>query len=318
MGKGWVMTGVLIAVSAAAQTPAPDDKIDLVAADFRTLSRIASVADNMNDARQVMRAIVDSDIETLREKRPDDTYRWASLSREEASRVKDQKAIERVSTEKELREVTLTGTNVYRVDVSLPTKQSLISKNNRVYLRNVIVDATGFDGKVLHHDIAVDAWINPGDSAGAALPEIAKSAKVTVELGVESGDKRAVADVALIQAKLTDDPASPHYPAVQRLLRVRDVLSQRDIDRSLLKTTVDEALLSMPGELEKRAAQQNAVAERRKQTTGTLAPGDASPDVIAALQEISRLLGGTLQDQTDARAKLQTLMDALQAKPAKQ
>jgi len=318
MDKRWLMIAAMIAVSAGAQTPARDDKADLVASDFRTISRIATVAENINDARQVMRAIVDSDIEVLREKRPDDTYRWASLAREEASRVKDQKTIERVSTEKELREVTLTGTNVYRVDVSLPAKQGIIAKNNRVYLRNVIVDATGFDGKVLHHDIPVDAWINPGDSAGAPLPEIAKSAKATVELGVESGEKRAVADVALVQAKLTDDPASPHFPAVQRLLHLHDILAQRDIDRGLLKSTVDEALLSMPGELEKRAAEQSAIAEHRKQMSGTIAPGDASPDVIAALQEVSHLLGGTLQDQTDARAKLQGLTDSLQPKGPKQ
>jgi len=43
---------------------------------------------------------------------------------------------------------------------------------------------------------------------------------------------------------------------------------------------------------------------------------DASPDVVSALQQIAHLLGGTLQDQTDARAKLQTLIDTLQGKPA--
>jgi hypothetical protein len=140
--------------------------------------------------------------------------------------------------------------------------------------------------------------------------------KVTVELGVESGDKKAVADVALLQAKLADDPTSPYFPAVQRLLRIREVLTQKDVNRGFLKTTVDEVLLSMPGELEKRAAEQTAAADRRKASTGTITAGDASPDVAAALQEISRLLGGTLQDQTDARTKLQSLIDSLQPKAA--
>src|SRR6266566_2774121 len=179
-----------------------DEKMDQVAADFRTLSRIAALANNLNDSRQVMLAIVDNDLENLRERRPDETYRWASLQREEASRVKDQKSIERVSTEKELREVTISATNAYRLEVSVPTKQSLLTRNNRVYVRNVIVDSTGFDGKITHHEIPVDAWVNPGDSNGVALPEIGKSVKATAELGVESGDKRAVADVALLQAKL--------------------------------------------------------------------------------------------------------------------
>ena len=150
----------------------PDVKVDQAAADFRALSRIAALANNLNDSRQVMLAIVDNDLENLREKRPDETYRWASLQREEASRVKEQKSIERVSTEKELREVTISAAKAYRLEVSVPTKQSLLSKNNRVYVRNVIVDSTGFDGKITHHEIPVDAWVNPGDSNGVALPEI--------------------------------------------------------------------------------------------------------------------------------------------------
>ena len=291
-----------------------DPKVDQVASDFRALSRIASLANNLNDSRQVMLAIVDNDLENLRERRPDETYRWASLQREEASRVKDQKSIERVSSEKELREVTLTAPNAYRLEVSVPTKQSLISKNNRVYIRNVLVDSTGFDGKITHHEIPVDAWVNPGDANGVALPEIGKSVRATVELGVESGDKRAVADVALLQAKLVDDPASPYFPVVQRLLKTREVLTQKDLNRGLLKTTVDEALLSLPGEMEKRTAEQTAAVERRRLPSGTIGAGDASPDVLSALQEISRLLGGNLQDQTDARTRLQALLTSLQPK----
>ena len=311
-----IVLAAMIAVSASAQTTPRDEKVDQFASDLRAISRIAALSDNLNNSRQVMLAIVDNDIESFREKRDDGTYRWASLTREEASRVKDQKTIERVSTEKELREVALAATNAYRLEVSLPTKQGLIAKNNRVYIRNVILDSTGFDNKTVHQEIPVNAWVNPGDANGIALPEISKSVKAVVELGVESGDKRAVADVALLQAKLTDDPTSPHYPAVQRLQRIRDVVVAKDINRGLLKSTADEALLSLPGELEKRAAEQAAAIEKRKQPAGAITVGDASPDVLAALQEAARLLGGTLQDQTEARAKLQGIIDALQ--PPKQ
>ncbi len=301
----------------AAVAGATDEKMDQVAADFRALSRIAALASNLNDSRQVMLAIVDNDLENLREKRGDETYRWASLQRVEASRVKDQKSIERVQSEKELREVTLTAANAYRVEVSVPTKQSLVSRNNRVYIRNVLVDSTGFDGKTTHHEIAVNEWVNPGDAHGVALPEIGKSVKATVELGVESGDKHAVADVALLQAKLTDDPTSPYFPAVQHLLKIREAIAAKDLNRGMLKTTVDEALLSLPGEMEKRTAEMATAAERRKQAAGAIAAGDASPDVLAALQQISRLLGGNLQDQTEARTKLQAIIDSLQGKTAR-
>ena len=306
----------VIMVSLIVPAAFADEKIDLVASDLRALSRIAALAGELNDSRQVMLAIVDNDVEMLREKRDDDTYRWASLQREEASRVKDQKAVERVQSEKELRELTVTATRAYRLEVSVPTKRNLVSANNRVFIRNVIVDSTGFDGKTTHQEIPVNAWVNPGDANGIALPDIGKSVKATVELGVETGERKAVADVALLQAKLVDDPASPYFPAVQRLLRIREIVAAKEMNRGVIKSVVDEALLSVPGELEKRAAQQAAAADRRKQPTasGKINPGDATPDVVAAVQEVSRLLGGTLQDQTDARTKLKALVDSLQAK----
>jgi hypothetical protein len=314
MRKALLVISTLVAATAFAQTP---EKTDMIASDLRTLSRIAALAAELNDNRQVMLAIIDNDVETLREKRADDTYRWASLQREEGGRVKDQKAVERVQTEKELREVTLTAARAYRVEVSVPTKRNLVSANNRVYIRNVIVDSTGFDGKTTHQEIPVNAWVNPGDANGVALPEIGKSVKATVELGVETGEKKAVADVALLQAKLVDDPASPYFPVVQRLLRIRELTAAKEMNRGVIKSVVDEALLSIPGELEKRSAMQAAAADRRKQTaaSGQIVPGDATPDVVAAMQEVYRLLAGTMQDQTDARAKLKALLDSLQAPP---
>lgn len=305
--------------TAPAATPAaPNEKLDRVDSDLKAIGRIAELSTNVNDNRQVLLAIVDSDINDLREPRPDGTYRWASLQREEASRVKEQHSVERVQSEKELREITITAPNAYRVEVSVPTKRNLVSGNNRVYIRNVNVDSTGFDGKITHQDIAVDAWVNPGDAHGVPLPDIGKSVKATVELGVETGEKRAVADVSLLQAKLVDDPTSPNFPAVKRLQQVRDVIVAKDLNRGFLKSTADEALLSLPGEMAKRTAEEATSAERRKQltATGSIVPGDATPDVLAALQEVARLLGGTLQDQTDARTKLQTLIDTLAPKPA--
>lgn len=331
------LSTALIAAAALAQTPVPpappappaepaiaapavpaDARIETVTSDLKSISRIATLATDLSDSRQVMLAMIDSDLELLRDRRDDGTYQWATLQREEASRVKDEKTIDRVQTEKELREVTITATNAYRLEVTVPSKRNLVSGNNRVYVRNVIVDSTGADGKTLHHEIPVNAWVNPGDSNGVALPEIGRSVKATAELGVESGNKRAVAEVALLQAKLVDDPTSPYFPAVRRLLQVRAFVDVKDINRGQLKNTVDEALLSMPGEMEKRTTEMTAAAEQRKADLasgtmkGSIAVGDATPDVVAALSEISRLLGGTLQEQTDARAKLQTLLDSLQ------
>ena len=309
----------LITIAALAQQPVmpADDKVAMINADLHTLGRVTDVASDLPASRQVLLAIADSDIRALRDPRDDGTYRWASLQREEGGRVRDEKTVEQVYTEKELRYVTVTGANGYRVEVSVPRKRGTFSANNRVWIRNVLVDSTGFDGKTTHHELPVNAWVNPGDSNGVALPEIGKSVKATAELGVESGNKAAVAEVSVVQARLVDDPTSPYFPAVKRLVQIRDLAADRNMNRGHIKNAVDEALLTLPGELEKRTAAQAAAVEERRRlaesgaTKGNVAVGDATPDVINELSAIAAMMSGTLQEQSDARAKLQALIDAL-------
>lgn len=301
-----------------------DAKIDLVARDLHAVSRVVSLAENPERERQVLLAILDADIRDLREPRDDGTYRWAALQREEGGRVSDEKTVEHVQTQQELREVTLTAANAYRVEVTAPRKRSTFSANNRVYVRNIIVDSTAFDGKVTHNTIPIEAWVNPGDSTGAPLPEIGKSVKVVVELGVESGEKIAVAQVSLVQAKLVDEPTSPYFPAVKRLLQIRELVAAKDVNRGAIKNSADEALLSLPGELEKRTAEMEEAARVRKQmaemgtTTGAISIGDATPDVVKEMESVARLLNGTVDEQAQGRERLRVLTESLTPKSQQQ
>jgi hypothetical protein len=292
-----------------------DPKLDVLSTDLHALARVTALAQDVERDRQVLLAITDDDIKSLRMPREDGTYKWASLQREEASRVKDEKTVEQVSTEAMLKSVTVTATNAYRVDITAPKKRALLAENNRVYVRNVLVDSTGFDGKTTHTEIPVMAWVNPGDTNSVALPEIGKSVKATAELGVESGSRKAVAEVALVQAKLVDDPQSPYFPAVKRLLIIRDAIAESDLNRGRVKNAVDEAILALPGELEKRAADQKRMLEQRAMAKETITAADASPDVVTSLNEIARLMNGTAADQGDARTKLNELIGKLTAKP---
>jgi hypothetical protein len=313
---------LLVPLTLAAQTEPRDEKIETLAHDLRTLSRTAEVAKELRDSKQVMLTIVDQNIESMRVKRGDDTYQWASLQRVEEDRVSVEKGVDKVQSEKELNTITVTAPNAYRVEIAAPRKRSLVSANNRVYVRNLIVDSTSFDGRTTHVEIPVNVWVNPGDSHGVALADIGKSVRATAELGVESGSKQGVANVSLLQAKLVDDPASPYFPAVTRLLRVRQLAAASDIQRGALKTAVDEALLAIPGELEKRAAEQALAAQERKYmlSTGTMKgsiePGDATPDVARELSEVNRLLSGTLDEQSEGRRRLKSLADALAPRAA--
>ena len=312
---------MFVPLTSFAQTEPRDEKIEALAYDLRTLSRTADVAKELRDSRQVMLTIIDQNVESMRVKRGDETYQWASLQRMEADRVNVEKGVERVHSEQELGTITVSAPNAYRVEIAAPRKRSLVSANNRVYVRNLLVDSTSFDGRTTHVEIPVNVWVNPGDSHGVALADIGKSVRATAELGVESGNKQAVANVSLLQAKLVDDPASPYFPAVTRLLQIRQIAASSDMPRGALKTAVDEALLAVPGELEKRAAEQALAAQERQYmlSTGTMKgsiePGDATPDVARELSEVNRLLSGTLDEQTEGRRRLKALTDALAPRP---
>lgn len=311
-----LVVALSLAIPAAAQLPR-DEKVQTLAKDLHAILRIAELAKDLRDNRQVILAMIDANIESMREKRDDGTYKWAALQREEGGRVVEEKSVQKVESEKDLQKITVSALNPYRVLIIAPRKRNLVSANNRVYVRSVSVDATGFDGVQAKHEIPVNVWVNPGDTHGVPLPDISKSAHVTAELGVESGNKAAVAQVALIEAKLVDDPTSPYFPAVKRLLQLRDIASGNDIQRGALKTIADESILAIPGELEARAAEQQRAADERKAMVssgvlkGAIQAGDATPDVLQELTEINRLLAGTIEDQSTARQRLQALSESL-------
>lgn len=294
-----------------------DTKLDSLAADLKVVQRIAEVAAELDDSRQVLLALIDGQIETLREPRGDGTYRLARLQREEESRVTEEKGVEKVSTEAMLQSISVSAPRAYHLQVIVPQKRNVISANNRVYLKSATVAWTSFDGKSTTTELPVDVWVNPGDAHAIALPAIARSAKATVTLGVDSGNKKAVAQVALLQARLVDDAASPYFPAVHRLADLRRRASEENIRRGDFKTAVDEALLALPGELDRRLASQQAEHDRRSALVaagtraGTIKTGDATPDVIAEIVTASQLLQGAVADQARGRALLQELIEKL-------
>lgn len=311
-------------LSAPSEETAGDERMEMLRIDLKALQRIVSLSPELEAERRLIRAILDDEIDVLREPRGDGTYRWAALQREEGSREKVEKSLEKVYTESELHRATVTGKRAFRVVVTAPRKRNFFSSNHPVYVADVVAELTHFDGRVASHTIPVDVWVKPGDSHGIPLPDIARSARVEVRLGVESGKALALAEVAILEAKLVDDPQSPFYPAVSRLLMLEQLARGDRIDRTQLKTVLDEMVLSLPGELERRIAAQRArEAEMRQlaasgQEKGAIAPGDASPDVIRELREIRSLLEGTLTQQTEGRNRLDALLLRFAPNPAPQ
>ncbi|MHB9000566.1 MAG: hypothetical protein ACYC9N_13770, partial [Thermoanaerobaculia bacterium] len=79
---------------AAAPRPDIDEhRLAELATNVKAVQRVITLSSDLKQNRQVITAMVDEDIEALREPRDNGTYRWASLQREEESRVTEQKEI---------------------------------------------------------------------------------------------------------------------------------------------------------------------------------------------------------------------------------
>ncbi|MFA6955464.1 MAG: hypothetical protein WC538_06285 [Thermoanaerobaculia bacterium] len=321
-------------VTSAAQpvTPAPtpeqkeasllnEKKLSDIAVDFKAIARMAEFCDDLAPCAPVIRKVVEQNLDTLREPRTDGTYRWASFARIEANHTSLEKEILKVSTESTLDTIELTAKHVFRVVVSAPKKRNIVSSNNKIFVKGVVAEMTGGDGKVRTSEIPVGVWIAPGDSHSVPLDEIAASARVKVSIGVESGTKKAVASVALLEASLVDDAQNPYYPAVKRLNVINTIVKEKTVSRGQLKAVTEEAVLELPGEMQRMMELRDVNIKRMKQAaeagqlTGMVAVGDATPDVVHDLASAAKLLSGTVAEQEEGRKALESLIQKLSPPP---
>lgn len=294
-----------------------EKKLASIAVDFKAIYRIAEFCDDMEACAPVIRKVAEQNLDMLREPRKDGTYRWASFQRIEAGRVSAEKEIIKVHTESTLDTIELTGKRSFRVVVTAPKKRSLVSSNNKIFVKDVTGEITGTDGKARAIEIPVGVWVAPGDSHSVPLDDIAISARVKVSVGVESGGKKAVANVALLEAGLVDDPLNPYHPAVKRLVAIDTIVKEKTVSRGQLKAVTEEAVLELPGEMEKLMQLREIGLKRMRQLaesgeqTGVIAVGDATPDVVHELGKASKLLTGTVAEQEQGRKAIEALIEKL-------
>ncbi|HUO85553.1 MAG TPA: hypothetical protein VM534_10615, partial [Thermoanaerobaculia bacterium] len=264
-----MFVALFIALPAIAEEPpVPIDPVEQrlasLATDLRALSRIAEKSKDLGRDRDLMLAIIDEQIESLREPRSGGSFRWAALEREEESRVTREQKVEHARSEAVLNTVTLETLDAYRVVVDVPPKKSLFHGNEKIFVRRIVAVERLADGSSRTEEIPVDQWVEQGGTHAVVLPRILGSALLTIEMGVESGSETALAKVSASRARLADDPKSPFYPAVTRLVAVRRALGQDSVMRRDVSQAIDEAIATIPGEVEQSIVMARAAAEERR------------------------------------------------------
>ncbi|HYH07325.1 MAG TPA: hypothetical protein VEK11_09740 [Thermoanaerobaculia bacterium] len=243
---------ILFAAGAFAQAT---DPVPQVADDAIVLDRVAE-ASKRDLPTDLLKRIVNEDIELLRGRRADGSYEYATYERFEAGRITTSHSVQPRSDK--MATIEVRGANVYRVIVDVPSRRLLLRKNNPVWVERLDVDMVAGPNQVQRQTFDVKAWIQPGEIRPIDLPVIARQATVKVIATADEKQGYGNLDVALVQARIVDLAASPYAEAVTaakaalRALENGEVAalrsaSQRMRDALHVRRTEPAALATTPG-----------------------------------------------------------------------
>src|SRR6185436_16199538 len=215
---------LLFAVSAAAQQPA---QISKVADDGLVIDRVAE-ASKRDLPRDLLKRIVNEDVDVLRGKRSDGTYQYATYERFEAGRKTESFSIQ--PREDRMQTVEVKGSFVYRAIVDVPSRRMLVRKNLPVWIESVEIELVP-EGKSQNERQTIDvkAWLQPGEIRPVDFTAVARQATVRVVAQVDPKGGYGNLDVTLVQARIVDNADSPYANAVASAKAMQRALDNNDI-----------------------------------------------------------------------------------------
>jgi hypothetical protein len=213
---------VLFAAAAVAQTP-----VQRVADDALVIDRVAE-ASKRDLPADLLKRIVNEDIDLLRGKRADGTYEFASYERLEAGR--DTQSFSIQPRKDKMATVEMKGAFVYRVLVDVPKRRLLVGRNRPVWVERIDVDYLGLGNAQLQQTtLEVKAWVNPGEVRPVDLPAVARQATAKVIATADEKHGYGNIDVTLVQAKIVDNADSPYADAVSAARAILRGLENNDV-----------------------------------------------------------------------------------------
>jgi hypothetical protein len=302
------MIGAL-AMLLAAVAPLASSQIARVADDARAVDRVVEASRGRDVPKDILRRIVNEDLDVLRGRHADDTYDYASYERIEAGRVHESFSVEPTPAEK-VTKLEVKGDFVYRVVLDMPSRRMLVTKNRPVWIERVEIELMPLSNAARKtQNVAVGAWLEPGATKTIDVSEIARQATVRVYARTEEKNGYGNIDITLVQARVFDNPDSPYADAVSS---AKAILRGLDHD--------DSASI--------RAMAQRIVAEMQpgpaggRTTTPSLEvvaprPADVGPEVQAELQAIEDLLTGTEAERRQGLDRLHQLVRRMRSNSVK-
>jgi hypothetical protein len=285
---------LMTAAAAPAQTPMPR-----VADDARVIDRVAE-ASKKDLPQDLLKRIVNEDIELLRGKRADGSYQYAAYDKMEAGRITESYSVD---PEKKESVLEIRGPFAYRLMLSAPSRRMVVTRNKHVYVDRAEIEYIPLNDSVKKYQTSrIGAWIEPGTSKNIEFNEIARQA--TVRVFGHAEDSYGNLDLVLIQAKVFDDPASPYADAVASEKAILTAIDHNDV--ASIRAMAQRIATSLQPNV---AAQVPVVPAKTVEVTAS----KTDADLFGELQSIEDLLTGSDAERRQGLDRLHQLLRRLRA-----
>ncbi len=285
---------MIILASILAATVAAEIPVARVIDDAKAIDRVAA-ASKHDMPHDLMRRILNDDIETLRGHRSDGTYEHACFERFDSGRVSQSFSVQPKDQTLEIR-----GSFVYKLQIEAPSRRMLMmTKNRRVYLDRVEIDYLPVTGAQTTQKMKLDTWLEPGQSKTVDFEAIARQA--TVRLFAHADEKEGYGNLvlALVQARVFDNPDSPYADAVASAKAILRALDHDDVPSIRAMAT------RMANDLAPNVSVSVVAGAPARQAA------EASLEIYAELQAIEDLLTGTEAERRQGIDRLHQLVRKL-------
>ena len=293
--RKWLCVVVLTAAAAQAQVP-----VQRIADDAKVIDRVAE-ASRKDLPSDLLKRIVNENLELLRGRRTDGSYEYATYERLEAGRTDTSFSIQGRKDE-QLQHFQIRGPWVYRLIVGSPSRRMLVTKNRRVWIDRVEVEYIPQGSSATRTEVVkVETWLEPGGTKPIDFPDVARQATARVFARGDAAAGYGNSVLTLIRARAVDHADSPYAEAVaasKAILRNIDnneIPSIRAMAKRLYESLTRGAPVTSP------------------------APATASLDVVASddrnlyseLQQIEDLLTGSDGERREGLDRLHQLVRRL-------
>jgi hypothetical protein len=301
-----VVCVALVAGSAFAQ------QIDVtrVANDAMVVDRVAE-ASKKDLPSDLLKRIVNEDIELLRGRAANGLYQYARYERIEGGRVSRASSVQPPDKKHETRVLEVSAPFAYRLILDSPSRRMLVTRNRPVFIERVEIEYVPQGSSATKREtISIEANLNPGEVRPVDLPDIARQATVRVFARADEAQGYGNLTATLIQARVVDNPESPYADAVASAKSLVKSLENNDVG------SVRSLASRMRQQLGAPAAQtasqfQAQPATRTIEVTASRDDAPPSVETYTELQLIEDLLTGNADEKREGLDRLHQLVRKL-------